>query len=69
VAGRGNGLDWSDAAGLTLAGDRLYWARTDGFLYRVDFNHGHPAAGTLAVAARPDSGGRWTARGLFLIAT
>ena len=68
VTGRNNGLDWRNTAGLTLAGDHVYWARTDGSLYRVDFNHGHPVAGSLTVVARPDSSGRWASRGMFLIA-
>jgi hypothetical protein len=69
ASGRGDGLDWRNAGGVTLAGGRLYWARPDGSLYRADFNGDHPVPGSVAVAARPAPGGPWPSRGLFLIAS
>jgi hypothetical protein len=58
-------LNWADVRGLTLASGRLYYARSDGSLNRIDFQNGATVAGT---ASSVDSGGRpWQSRGLFVL--
>lgn len=58
--------DWSSARGITLAGGRIYFARTDGTLYRVDFTGGAPVPGTEAVVSPSSAGYHWASRGLFV---
>jgi hypothetical protein len=63
VSGEGDGMDWSETQGLTLAGGHLYLAAGDGTLRQVAFQQGHPLAGTESVV---DRGSRWGNRGLFV---
>ncbi|MGH9038240.1 MAG: hypothetical protein ACRD0O_20995, partial [Acidimicrobiia bacterium] len=63
VSGDGDGMDWSDTQGVTLAGDHLYLAGGDGSLRRVGFRHGHPLPGTESLV---DGAPHWRNRGLFV---
>jgi hypothetical protein len=61
-----NAGDWSSARGITLASGKVYFARTDGTLYRVDFVNGAPVSGTQAVVSPASAGYNWASRGLFV---
>jgi hypothetical protein len=63
VSGTGDGLDWQQARGLALADDRLYFARSDGALYRVTLQDGRPARSTLAPV---DHTRNWASRAVFI---
>jgi hypothetical protein len=63
VSGEGDGMDWSDTQGVTLAGEHLYLTAGDGSLRRVGFRQGHPLAGTESMV---DGAPRWRNRGLFV---
>ncbi len=63
VSGDGDGMDWSGAQGVTLAGGHLYLAAADGSLRRVSFRDGRPVAGSEAVV---DRAARWRNHGLFV---
>jgi hypothetical protein len=63
VGGPTDGVDWQTVRGLALAADRLYFARTDGRLYRVTMRDGSPVRGTLS---QIDHRRNWASRGLFL---
>jgi hypothetical protein len=64
-SGPSDGFDYRDVAGLTLASGRLYFARSDGFLYRSDFERGHPASKVVVVSG---AGQAWRSHGLFIVA-
>jgi hypothetical protein len=68
ASGGADGLDWSDVQGLTYASGRLYFARPDGHLHRIDFARGRPVPGTSSVVAPagPSDGGTWVSQGLFI---
>jgi hypothetical protein len=65
ASGPSAGFDWRDVAGLTLASGRLYFARSDGSLYRSDFEGGHPASKAVVVSG---AGHGWGSHGLFIVA-
>lgn len=67
VSGNGDGLDWRDVAGMTLASGRVYAGRNDGNLVRTDFTTGRPVPGTTAVVSGPATGdgNDWRGTALF----
>jgi hypothetical protein len=72
VSGAGDGLSWSATRGLTMVDGKLYFARTDGNLYSMDFaSYGSvtggsaPVPGTEALVSPAADGYDWRSRGLF----
>ncbi len=63
ASGDGDGLDWHDVRGLTVAGGHLYYARANGALYRIALRNGRPVPGT---DGRIDTSRNWASRGLFV---
>ncbi len=63
AGGRGDGLDWSGARGLTLAGGRIFHVTADGHLRATEFRRGRPVPGTTSTVA----GGVPPGRGLFIL--
>jgi Malectin domain len=70
ASGSGDGLNWSDVQGMTLASGRIYFSRTDGNLYGIDFNNalGIPVPGTTNLISGPSTGdgNNWRGHGMFL---
>ena len=58
-------VDWSSVRGMTLANGKLYFARTDGNLYSMDFANGSPVGGTEALVSPKSAGYDWASNGLF----
>ncbi len=58
-------VDWSTVRGMTLANGKLYFARTDGNLYSMDFANGSPVGGTEALVSPKSAGYDWASNGLF----
>ena len=58
-------VDWSDVRGMTLANGKLYFARTNGNLYSMDFANGAPVRGTEALVSPKSDGYDWASNGLF----
>lgn len=58
---------WGDVRGMTLASGKLYFARSNGNLYRVDFVNGAPQ-GTPAQIGGPgmNPSYNWASRGMFV---
>ena len=52
VSGAGDGLNWSSTRGLTMVDGKLYFARTDGTLYSMDFAANGAVMGGLRAGAR-----------------
>ena len=64
ASGGGDGLDWTDTRGFTLASGHLYFARSDGVLRRIAFENGRPLPGT----AHPvDTTRDWSSHGMFVL--
>jgi hypothetical protein len=59
-------VDWSSVRGMTLANGKLYFARTDGNLYSMDFANGAPVQGTEALISPASDGYDWASNGLFV---
>jgi hypothetical protein len=67
ATGNGDGFDWRNVRGMTLASGRLYYGATDGNLRRVDFAAGRPLGGSSLVSGPAvGDGATWTTRGLFV---
>jgi hypothetical protein len=60
------GLNWSDVRGLTLANGKLYFGRTDGNLYQMDFTNGAGVNGTQILVSPKSAGIDWASNGLFV---
>ena len=58
-------VDWSSVRGMTLANGKLYFARTDGNLYSMDFANGSPVGGTETLVSPKSAGYDWASNGLF----
>ena len=70
ASGAGDGLDWSAVQGMTLASGRIYFARTDGNLYGMNFANGAPVSGTQNLISGPSTGDgtQWKSKGMFAFA-
>ena len=68
MSGAGDGLSWSTVSGMTYAQGKIYFARTNGNLYRMNFANGVPTPGTEALLSGPGAGdGKlWNSRGMFI---
>ena len=58
--------DWSDVAGMTMADDKIYFARTNGNLYSMDFADAAPVAGSEVLVSPATAGYNWASRGMFV---
>jgi hypothetical protein len=61
----GGGVNWATATGVTMASGKIFFARTDGNLYAVNFVNGAPS-GTATVVSPASAGYNWSSRGMFL---
>jgi hypothetical protein len=59
-------VDWSTVRGMTLANGKIYFARTDGNLYSINFANGSPVGGTEQLVSPKSAGFDWTSNGLFV---
>ncbi len=57
---------WSDVAGMTMADGKIYFARTNGNLYSVNFANAAPVAGTEVLVSPATAGYNWASRGMFV---
>lgn len=61
------GVNWSTATGMTLADGRIYFSRSNGNLYGINFVGGAPVAGTENLISGPGMDGiDWRSRGIFV---
>ena len=61
----GGGVNWATASGVTMASGKIFFARTDGNLYAVNFANGVPS-GAPTVVSPASAGYNWSSRGMFL---
>jgi hypothetical protein len=70
VSGSGDGLDWKNVIGMTMASGHIYYSLTDGTLYRINFSSRSPVPGTAVAVSGPSIDGiDWRSRGLFLLSS
>jgi len=67
VASTGDGVDWANVRGMTLASGQLYFALADGSLNSIGwssdaFGQGHPTGGSATTIA----GSGWVSNGMFV---
>ena len=62
VASTGDGVDWANVDGFTIASGQMFFALSNGSLNRVAWSDGHPTGPVTQILA-PGSG--WGSRGLF----
>jgi hypothetical protein len=68
VSGAGDGMDWKNVTGMTMASGGVYYSLGDGTLWRVDFSAGAPVAGSgVAVSGPSVDGIDWRSRGIFVL--
>lgn len=67
VSGEGDGIDWADVRGLFHASGRLYFARSDGNLYAVEFAGGRPGGAPGLVSGPARDGHRFGGLAMFLV--
>ena len=59
-------FDFSDVRGMTLANEEIFFSRTDGNLYSMEFSNGSPVPGTEQLVSPATDGYDWASRGLFV---
>lgn len=64
VAGSG---EWSGVKGMEMAGGKLYYAKTDAKLYRIDMSGGRPTGSATQVSGPGVDGLSWNRPDFFLI--
>lgn len=61
------GVNWGDVRGMTVAGGKIFFARSNGNLYGIDFVNGAPVSGTEVLLSGPTIDGiNWVSTGLFV---
>ncbi len=65
-ASSNGGVDWSQVRGFTIAGGKIFFARSDGNLYALDFTGGVPAGTETLVSGPGVDGIDWRSAGLFI---
>jgi hypothetical protein len=68
VASTGDGVDWANVRGMTVASGKLYFALADGSLHSITwsndaFGHGHPTGSATTLAG---VGSGWASHGMFV---
>jgi Malectin domain/Domain of unknown function (DUF5122) beta-propeller len=67
LASSNGGVNWGEVRGMTVAGGKLFFARTNGNLYRIDFVSGAPVPATEVLLSGPTIDGiNWLSTGLFV---
>jgi hypothetical protein len=71
VPSTGNGVDWADVRGMTMASGTLYFALNDGTLNAVawsgdPFGAGHPTGGVSTIGGPGVDGIDWSSNGMFV---
>jgi hypothetical protein len=52
---------------MTIAGGKIFFARSNGNLYRIDYVNGAPVSGTEVLLSGPSVDGiNWLSSGLFV---
>jgi coenzyme F420-reducing hydrogenase beta subunit len=70
--GTGDGVDWANVRGMTMASGKLYFALEDGTLNVVNwsgdpFGQGHPTGSVTTIAGPKMSDGiDWSSNGMFV---
>jgi hypothetical protein len=69
ASGNGDGLDWRNVRGMTMADGNIYYGQSNHNMYRIRFANGVPQPGTSTVISGPATGdgNDWLTDGLFLI--
>ena len=66
ISGDGDGLDWSNVAGIDIVGNHLYYATTDGRLFRINFANNDVVPGTqVQVSGVPLDTRNWNVPDFF----
>ena len=65
VASTGDGVNWSNVRGMTMASGNLYFELTDGNLFKVAWSGGHPTGAVTQIGGPLVDGVNWTSQGLF----
>jgi len=68
VGSTGDGVDWANVAGMTIAGGNLYFALNNGNLYRVAWVGGRPIGAIIQIGGAGFDGLNWASRALFVFA-
>ena len=66
VASTGDGVDWANVRGFTIADGSLYFAKTDNKLYRVAFPSGKPSGSVTQVSGSGIDSNQWQSHALFV---
>ncbi len=66
VASTGDGVDWANVAGMTMASGYLYFATTSGNLFKVAWLGGHPSGAVTQIGGPLIDGKNWSSRALFV---
>jgi hypothetical protein len=61
VASTGDGVDWANVRGMTMADGTMYFALANGNLYRVGWNGTHPTGSVTQIGS-----GAWDSNGFFV---
>lgn len=69
VASTGDGVDWASVRGMTIASGNLYFALTDGNLYKVAWSGSAPTGPVTQIAGAGMDGGNWASTGMFVYGT
>lgn len=68
VGSTGDGVDWSNVRGMTLANGNLYFALANNNLYRVAWTGGRPVGPVTQIAGPSINGTSWASNGIFAFA-
>jgi hypothetical protein len=71
VPSTGDGVDWANVRGMTMASGNLYFALLDGTLNKVAWNgdpfgHGHPTGSVTKITGTNVDGINWASNGMFV---
>jgi hypothetical protein len=66
VTSTGDGVDWANVRGFTIADGQLYFAKTDNRLYRVAFANGRPSGPVTQISGSGIDQNQWQSRGMFV---
>jgi hypothetical protein len=69
VASTGDGVDWANVRGMTIASGNLYFALTDGNLYKVAWSGSAPVGPVNQIAGAGFDGANWASTAMFAFGT